>query len=136
MKGKVEAVGCEFKYSGVAHGLLFAAAVATLGIVACTPLGITLRGFVALHVVALALRARRALGGMRGIRLDGEGAITVVTAQGERSGVVRDGSFVAPWLTIVRWRPDGARFDSTLPVFPDMASVEERRRLRVFLRWK
>lgn len=135
MKEKVEAVGCEFKYSGVGNGLLFAAVLATLALVAGMPLGLELRGFVALYVVALGGRARRSLNGVRGIRVDGEGAIRVVTVQGERTGVVRAGSFVAPWLTIVRWRPKGARCDRTVAIFPDMANADSRRRLRVLLRW-
>jgi hypothetical protein len=42
---------------------------------------------------------------------------------------------VAPWLTIVRWRPDGARRDGTVLLLPDMAEAEALRRLRVLLRW-
>jgi hypothetical protein len=52
-----------------------------------------------------------------------------------RTGSVRAGSFVAPWLTIVRWRPDGAWLDRTIPILPGMASPEELRRMRVVLRW-
>ena len=48
---------------------------------------------------------------------------------------LRDGSFVAPWLTIVRWRPEGARFDRTFLVVPGMLEREDFRRLRVLLRW-
>jgi toxin CptA len=136
MKERIGAVGCEFKYSGVGNGLLFGAVLATLALVACTPLGLALRGFMALYVAALGWRARRVLNSTRGIRVDGEGVIAVVTAQGERTGVVRDGSFVAPWLTIVRWRPEGARWDRTVAIFPDTANADARRRLRVLLRWR
>jgi len=57
---------------------------------------------------------------------DGEGRV--------RTGELRPGSFVAPWLTIVRWRPEGARFDRALPLVPGMAEARALRRLRVVLR--
>lgn len=50
-------------------------------------------------------------------------------------GVVAAGSFVAPWLTIVLWRPPGARFSRPLVILPDMLDPESFRRLRVVLRW-
>ena len=50
-------------------------------------------------------------------------------------GVVLPGSFVAPWLTIVRWRPPGRRFSRSLVILPDMLDPESFRRLRVILRW-
>ena len=59
--------------------------------------------------------------------LDGAGAW--------RAGAIADGCFVAPWLTIVRWRPAGAWIDRTIVVLPDMVSAEDFRRLRVLLRW-
>jgi hypothetical protein len=42
---------------------------------------------------------------------------------------------VAPWLTIVRWRPEGAWFDRTVPLLPGMLDEEMFRRLRVVLRF-
>ncbi|HUP96855.1 MAG TPA: protein YgfX [Usitatibacter sp.] len=51
------------------------------------------------------------------------------------AGHLRPGSFVAPWLTIVRWRPANAWVDRTLPVLPDMLPSEDSRHLRVILRW-
>jgi len=62
--------------------------------------------------------------------------IEVVDAAGRsRHGEVRDGSFVAPWLTVIRWRPVGARYDRTIVVLPDMLARDSFRRLRVLLRW-
>lgn len=52
-----------------------------------------------------------------------------------RAGRIAAGSFVAPWLTVVRWRPEGARFDRTIVVLPDMIGADDFRRLRVLLRW-
>jgi hypothetical protein len=48
---------------------------------------------------------------------------------------VVDGSFVAPWLTIIRWRPEGAWFDRTIVVLPDMLPADAFRELRLRLRW-
>jgi len=50
-----------------------------------------------------------------------------------RAGTLRAGSFVAPWLTVLRWRPAGSRFDRTLLVVPDMLGADAFRELRVIL---
>ena len=52
-----------------------------------------------------------------------------------REGELRDGSFVAPFLTIVRWRPRHARFDRSIVILPDMLERDAFRRLRVALKW-
>jgi hypothetical protein len=52
-----------------------------------------------------------------------------------RTGTVRDGCFVLPALTVIRWRPDGARLDRALPLLPGMALPEELRKIRVILRF-
>ena len=52
-----------------------------------------------------------------------------------RRSAVRPGSFVAPWLTVVRWRPAGGRLDRTLVLLPDAAGSREMRNIRVILRW-
>jgi hypothetical protein len=59
----------------------------------------------------------------------------VAEAQGWLPGEVRPGSFVMPWLTIVRWRPDGALRDRTLLLTPGMAPAAQMRKIRVILRW-
>jgi len=74
--------------------------------------------------------------GVRELWVGGARSIEVVDAAGRLwEGEVRDGSFVAPWLTVIRWRPAGARFDRTIVVLPDMLARESFRRLRVLLRW-
>jgi hypothetical protein len=136
MKGNVDTVYCELKYSGVAAGLLVAAGSCTLILVAWTPLDTALRLAATLWVVAMTGRACQTLREVRALRLDGARAIEVTHASGaRRTGTVRDGSFVAPWLTLVRWRPDGAWRDRTVVVLPGMAGSDELRRLRVLLRW-
>jgi hypothetical protein len=62
--------------------------------------------------------------------LDHDGAIVVDGI----AGTVAAGSFVAPWLAIIRWRPADTRFDRTLLVAPDMLAEAEFRELRVILR--
>jgi len=69
--------------------------------------------------------------------VDLSGRIEVELADGRRrDGRLADGSFVAPWLTVVRWCPDGARFDRTILVAPDAVEADAFRRLRVLLRWR
>ena len=52
------------------------------------------------------------------------------------AGRLADGSFVAPWLTIVRWVPEGARFSRAIVVVPDAVEAQAFRRLRILLRWR
>ena len=51
------------------------------------------------------------------------------------AGEIVAGSFVAPWLTIVHWRPASSRLSRTLVVLPDMLDAATFRALRVILRW-
>ena len=86
----------------------------------------------ALHAVALH-RGRR---GVRALHVDRDGAIELRDGTGAwRAGRLRAGSFVAPWLAIVRWRAPGARFDASVVILPDMLPAEDFRRLRVWLLW-
>ena len=81
-------------------------------------------------VACLAIDAVRRARPARTLATGIDGAIAVDEAQ----GTVRDGSFVAPWLTIVRWRRTGTRFDRTLLLLPDMLGKEDFRQLRVILK--
>jgi hypothetical protein len=79
---------------------------------------------------------RTAAGAIRGFTVGLPGRIVVEPARGPPAeGRVVDGSFVAPWLVVVRWRPDGARWTRSIFLLPDMAGEQELRRLRVLLRW-
>ena len=148
----MDARGGELKYSDAAVEIRIApscncimlvmiAAGATLVAIAATPGFDGARILAATWIACAALEAvhsRALLRGpraVRALRIRGHG-IEVEDGLGRwRSGTVRAGSFVAPWLTIVRWRPEGAWIDRTVPVLPGMASPEELRRLRVILRW-
>jgi hypothetical protein len=124
-----------------AIGILTMAA-ATLALIAATPGPMALRIPIAAAVAGAALERlhaialRRGRRGVRTILVRGTREIDVELATGRWSGgLVRDGSFVAPWLTIIRWRPHGARFDRSIVLLPDMMPRAQFRRLRVLLRW-
>ena len=131
----MEAVTCELKYSGAALAGLLAAAAATEGLLLALPLSGGLRAAGMAYVFLQAARACRGLLALRALRLDGERRIEVHWEGRWRSGAVRDGSFVLPWLTVVRWRPEGAWCDRSLLLVPGMAPRDELRKIRVILRW-
>lgn len=128
-------VYCEFKYSGAARVFLAAAAGATLALVLFVPFPGEIRSLAFAWVIVMAWRAHGRLSGVRALRLDCAGGIAVRDRIGWRTGQLRGGSFVAPWLTIIRWRPDGARLDRTVVILPDMIQGTAMRRVRVILRW-
>lgn len=75
-------------------------------------------------------------GAVRRLDVDLTGRIDVAFATGSpRSGRVAPGSFVAPWLVVLYWKPDGARLARSIVLLPDMAGEQDLRRLRVLLRW-
>ena len=122
--------------------LVASAALATELLIAGIPGDAALRILAATWIACAALHAVHArclLRGPRAVRailLERDGTIEVADALGRRvAGRVREGSFVAPWLTIVRWQPTNARRVRTIPVIPGMAAAEDLRRLRVLLRW-
>ena len=133
-------VAANDKYSGaltvslVRSRLLLAgvgtAALSTGVLLAATPLPLaaTLLGLT--WVACLALDAVRRGYGARLLAIDADGAI----ALDGMAGSVRAGCFVAPWLTVIRWRRAGAHLDRTLLVLPDMLAADDFRRLRVILR--
>jgi hypothetical protein len=125
-----------------AAGCIALASLATVALVAATPGAPGLRILAATWIACAALEALHSRAFLRGRRaaralsLARGGGIAVQDALGQwRTGSLREGCFVAPWLTVVRWRPDGARLDRTLPILPDMLSREDFRRVRVMLRW-
>ena len=132
----MEEVCCDFKYSGAADAFLACAAAATLALEAFAPFPVEARAAAFAWVIAAAIHSRQAVAGVAALRLDCRRAIAVRRRDGAwREGLVRDGSFVAPWLTIVRWRPAWARRDRTLVILPGMLSPGAMRKIRVILRW-
>ncbi|HZZ94982.1 MAG TPA: hypothetical protein VFE23_20650 [Usitatibacter sp.] len=115
--------------------VLAAAALATLVIVAFLPWSMALRASIGVAVATLALHGHRGLHEVRSFVVRGGGTIAVVFHDGRTvEGTLRPGCFVAPWLTLVRWRPPRARFDRTILVTAGRAHPEAFRRLRVRLR--
>jgi len=126
--------------SHAAGAWIACAALATVALVAITPGPIAARILAATWVACAALEAVHSRALLRGpravrhLRVD-SGSVEVQDGEGRlRTGELRPGSFVAPWLAIVRWRPEGARFDRSLPLVPGMAEAQALRRLRVVLR--
>jgi hypothetical protein len=132
----VESVRCDLQYSRLAAASIAAAALASALVAGALPAAMPWRA-AALALIAIeAWRAWRHSRAVRTLALGLEGGVEVVLREGRlQRGVVRPGSFVAPWLVIVRWRPAGARRDAFVLVLPDMAPAEALRRLRVILRW-
>ena len=102
-------------------------------------------GTQAIGIVLLAVACVRAVrlhawhegrGAVRRFDIDLSGRIDVAFASGvPRSGRVVPGSFVAPSLVVLYWKPDGARLTRAIVLVPDMAGDRDLRRLRVLLRW-
>ena len=131
----MESVTCELKYSGVAIGALLAATAATQALLLALPLDGGLRAASLAYVFLQAARACRAHLSVRALRLDRDRRIEVLQAGRWCAGAVREGSFVLPWLTVVRWRPEGMRSDRTVLLLPAMVSAEGLRKIRVLLRF-
>jgi hypothetical protein len=136
MEGQMETVACELKYSGVGMAFLLLATAATLALVLAMPLDPAIRAPGVLYVAAQSARACRAMLAPIALRLHRTREIHVCEAGGAWvTGELRDGSFVLPWLTIVRWRPAGARTDRTLVLVRGMATDDNLRKIRVILRF-
>lgn len=132
----MESVRCELQYSRLAAASIGAAALSSASIVAALPLTASWR-FAALALIAVeAWRSWRAVRRVLVVALGIDGVVEVTSRTGRvERGVARPGSFVAPWLVIVRWRPSLARRDRFVLLLPDMADAESLRTLRVILRW-
>ncbi len=132
----MEEVRCELKYSGVGDAFLALAAAGTAAIVAVAPFPAEARAAALAWLALMVMHARRSMANASSLRLDSSRAIAVRgPGGGWRSGTLRDGCFVAPWLTIVRWRPQGTWLDRTLVILPGMAPPEAMRKIRVILKW-
>ena len=132
----MEEVCCELKYSGVGWAFLATAVTAPLALVVLAPFPDEARALAFAWVIGLSWHAHAKIHGVRALRVDSTRGCATRNASGAwRGGTLRDGSFVAPWLTIVRWRPEGARLDRCLVILPGTAPAEARRRIRVILKW-
>ena len=80
---------------------------------------------------------REGTGAVRRLAVDLAGRVEVEHADGRSGrGRLATGSFVAPWLTVVRWVPEGARLSRAVAIVPDAVEAGEFRRLRILLKWR
>jgi hypothetical protein len=121
-----------------ARAFIALAGGATLVLLYVMPIDPLIKGFSVLWAGASMLHACRRIVVPRELILRDPRAMELLEdeARPPSFGELRDGSLVAPWLTIIRWRPSGARFDRTIVILPDMLERESFRRLRVLLRWQ
>ena len=118
------------------------AALATLAVVQVVPIDGPMKLLLALWVGLSASRAigrithRHARTAVVAVITDASRTLEVRYADGHFArGVIVDGSFVAPWLTVIHWRPASSRWTRTTLLLPDMVEEGAFRRLRVLLRW-
>ena len=127
--------------SRVAASAIIVFGGATLALAALTPIPPWARACLVLAVGGAMLRhyrfhvLRSNPRSVRGFRLARDGSLEVEEAAGRTHGTLRAGGFAAPFLTIVCWRPEGARFDRRIVIVPDMLPAETFRVLRLLLRW-
>ena len=131
----MEEVTCELRYPRLADVFLALAAGATVALVALAGFPEPLRALLWAWTAGGALLARATLRRPTALRLASDGGIEVREAHAVRAGRVVPGSFVAPWLTVVHWRPEGARLRRTLLLLPGAAPAEALRQIRVILRF-
>lgn len=131
----MESVTCEIKYSGAAIALLLVATAATEAVLLTLPLAGALRAACMAYAFLQAARACDALLATTALRLDLDRRVEVRIHGRWCPGVVRDGSFVLPWLMALRWRPERGRYDRTMLLLPAMASAQSLRKIRVLLRF-
>lgn len=130
-------VTCEVQYSRRVAALVGGAAVGTGAVVFAMPLPVLARVGLLLWVLLVSCVSARRLAEVRALRLDEDGGMEALGPDGAwRSGRLRPGSCVLPWLVVVRWRPAGAWADRTIFLVPSMADAESFRALRVLLRWQ
>jgi hypothetical protein len=126
--------------STIAMAYVCAVASAALIAALASAAPVEAKAAISLAVAVASLRAVRAFRGGRAVHrlvTDLSGRMEVTHAEGPiEAGRLAQGSFVAPFLTIVRWHPDGARFSRAVVIFPDAIAKEDFRRLRVLLRWR
>lgn len=128
--------------SRVGAWLVAAMSLSTLAVLAATPGAAWARILAATWIACAAIEVfhsvllHRGRRGVTVVRLDRDGAIGLRAGDGRWiEAAVQSASFVAPWLTVIRWRAPSHRFDRALLILPDMLGPEDFRRLRLLLRW-
>jgi toxin CptA len=118
--------------------LLFAHVLASAGLfLAATQPWVLLCGYVALGMSG-AWCIRRAVRSARVhtvVGLAADRSCTITGMQDPFSGLLRADSIALPWLVVLRIDCGGGRGTRSIVLFPDSASADDWRHLRVFLRW-
>ena len=128
-------VTCDLRYSPAADAFLLAAAGGTLAVVMLVPFPEAARAAITAWIAIAALAARARLRRATWLRIACDGGVELREGGVTFAGRVAAGSFVAPWLTIVNWRPQGAWRTRTLVLLPGMVGNAQLRNIRVMLRW-
>lgn len=72
-----------------------------------------------------------------GMEIRGDGSCILETRSWARKEYkLLASSFVAPYLTVLNFKPAGECFVKSVVILPDSIDAEDFRRLRVLLRWK
>jgi hypothetical protein len=126
----------------MACALLAAACVAAAALLAVLPLEWPLAAASGVLVASVATRGLwrcRGRGVPALLHVGIDRRLTVTGRDGRsRDGVVRDDSYVGALVTVIVWRPDGARWwqpSESILMLPDTLPGDDFRRLRVFLRY-
>jgi hypothetical protein len=134
--GAFDHIRCELQYSRLAAGTILALGLASAAVAASLPLSAWFRLAGPAAVAVEAMLAWRRIRAVRFLAVRREGEVRLGLRDGRvLEGSVRPGSFVAPWLALVRWRPHGARVDRTVLLLPGMVDAQALRKLRVILSW-
>ena len=131
----MEHVACRLRYSGAADAFFALAVGVTLALVLLVAFPAQARLLIIAWALGGAALARIKLARTRWLRLSCDGAIEVHAGGRVVEGRLVPGSFVAPWLTIIAWRPHGARLTRRLVLLPGAAPPVQLRAIRVILRW-
>jgi hypothetical protein len=127
--------------SRLAAACVVVACLASATLVALLPFEPLYRGLALAAIGAQAIwtlrtwAMRSALNSIVSIELTGDGRAALIERCGRRyEGRVRPASYVGTSLITLVVRGDAARFSRAIAILPDMATDEERRRLRLLLR--
>ncbi len=127
----------DFAPSEAARAFVVASHAATLALVATLPLDPMLAASLALLVVALGARERRARGwGLAGMVVRSDASVVALCADGRAvDGALAAGGVALPGLASIAWRAEGERRTRRESVPFDALAAERHRELRVLLRY-
>lgn len=132
----------ELRFSPTLATLLGLAHLVSLILLWITPLGVFPQFGIGLLVVAswlFHLRRdcfRLAPGAIVRLRVEHGGKFSYQTRAGEwHDAALLGNSLVTPWLSVLGFRREGARFGRYTVLFPDTLDAEAYRKLRVLVKW-